>query len=320
MNTNALLLAICAGLISAVVFASATTGPMLLRLVLFFLTPLSLYLAGLGLGPAHAAIAAATATLSVLLVTNPAAATLYGISEAVPAVIMSRLALLSRGDEAAREWYPIGRIIAAAALMSGAFAAMMLFAMSGGDIEALGKTVRTFVAAFVKIELQQLPGAPAVTEPQIDEIAKTTLAMLPWALAILSMLTILINLWLAGRITLASGRLTRPWPDLATTTLPQGTALAFVAAMAGAFIGGFPGLLAGGFAAAFAFAFLLLGLAVVHTVTRGSPWRSFVLAVVYSALLVFFAGTSLALTLLGLAEGAFGFRFRQGPSSPNQSD
>ncbi|MCC7016650.1 MAG: DUF2232 domain-containing protein [Rhodospirillales bacterium] len=320
MNTNALLLAICAGLISAVVFASATTGPMLLRVVLFFLTPLSLYLAGLGLGPAYAAIAAATATLSVLLVTNPAAATLYGLSEAVPAVIMSRLALLSRGDDEAREWYPVGRMIAAAALLSGAFAGLMLFAMSGGDIETLGKTVRTFVAAFVKNELTQLPGAPAVTEPQIDEIAKTTLTMLPWALAILSMLTILINLWLAGRITVASGRLTRPWPDLAMTILPQGLALAFVAMMAGSFVGGMPGLAAGGFAAAFAFAFLLIGLAVVHAVTRGSPWRSFVLAVLYTAVFVFFAGTSLALTLLGLAEGAFGFRFRQGPHSPNQSN
>ena len=318
MNTNALLLAICAGLISAVVFASATTGPMLLRLVLFFLTPLSIYLAGLGLGPASAAIAAATATLSVLLVTNPAAATLYGVSVALPAVVMTRLALLSRGDEPTREWYPIGRIIAAAALLSGAFAAMMLFAM-GGDVELLGKTVRTFVAAFVKNELQQLPGAPAVTDAQIDEIAKTTLTLLPWALAILSMLTILINLWLAGRITFASGRLTRPWPDLAMTILPQGAALAFVIALAVSLMGGILGLVGGGFAAAIAFAFMLLGLAVVHTVTRGSPWRSFVLAVLYSAFVVFFAGVSLALTLLGLAETAFGFRFRQGPPSQNQS-
>jgi biotin transporter BioY len=90
--------------------------------------------------------------------------------------------------------------------------------------------------------------------------------------------------------------------------------------MAGSFVGGMPGLAAGGFAAAFAFAFLLIGLAVVHAVTRGSPWRSFVLAVLYTAVFVFFAGTSLALTLLGLAEGAFGFRFRQGPHSPNQSN
>jgi hypothetical protein len=50
MPTNVFILAIAAGVVSAVVFASATTGAMLLRVVLFLLTPLSLYLAGLGLG------------------------------------------------------------------------------------------------------------------------------------------------------------------------------------------------------------------------------------------------------------------------------
>ncbi len=50
MPTNVFLLALAAGIISAIVFASATTGAMLLRVVLFLLTPLSLYLAGLGLG------------------------------------------------------------------------------------------------------------------------------------------------------------------------------------------------------------------------------------------------------------------------------
>ena len=57
MPTNVFLLSLAAGIISAVVFASATTGAMLFRVVLFFLTPLSLYLAGLGLGTVAAAIA-----------------------------------------------------------------------------------------------------------------------------------------------------------------------------------------------------------------------------------------------------------------------
>ena len=59
MPTNVFILAIAAGVISAVVFASATTGAVLLRVILFLLTPLSLYLAGLGLGVIAGAIAAA---------------------------------------------------------------------------------------------------------------------------------------------------------------------------------------------------------------------------------------------------------------------
>ena len=117
MTTNQLTLAIAAGLISAVVFASATTGPMILRFVLFFLTPLSLYLAGLGIGPRGAAIAAFSATVTILFLTNPLAALVFAVSAGAPAVIATRLTLLGRPlndeDGAPLEWYPIGRIVLA---------------------------------------------------------------------------------------------------------------------------------------------------------------------------------------------------------------
>ena len=74
MTPNTILLGLGAGLISAIVFVSATTGPVLARFAFFFLTPISLYLAGLGLGPLAAAVAAATATVIMLLIASPAAA------------------------------------------------------------------------------------------------------------------------------------------------------------------------------------------------------------------------------------------------------
>ena len=36
----------------------------------------------------------------------------------------------------------------------------------------------------------------------------------PAAAAIVAMMTLPLNLWLAGKITATSGRLNRPWPDL----------------------------------------------------------------------------------------------------------
>ena len=39
----------------------------------------------------------------------------------------------------------------------------------------------------------------------------------------------LLNLWLAGRITRMSGRLIRPWPDLAAMTISALDALALAA-------------------------------------------------------------------------------------------
>jgi hypothetical protein len=322
MPINTIFLALAAGLISAVVFASATTGPAVLRLVLFFLTPLSLYLAGLGLGPAACAIAALSATLIILLLTNPLTAFVYAVSTGGPAYVTTRLALLSRSladDGDAREWYPLGRIVASAAIFGGVLAGLILVLM-GGDVEALTKAMRGIVDAFVKGELAQLPGAPDFKEPQLAEITATAVRTLPWALGILSMGTILLNLWLAGRVTLASGRLTRPWPDLTQLALPSGAIFAVLAATAATFAGGLPGLMAAGFAGAFTLAFALIGLCVAHVLSRGSPWRNFTLAALYSALLVFIGPVSLVLAIVGIAETVFGYRAasERGPP-PNSS-
>ncbi len=321
MPTNAFLLALAAGLISAVVFASATTGPMLLRFILFFLTPLSLYLAGLGLGQVAAAIAAIVATLLIMVLASPLTAFVYAISSAIPAIVTTRLALLSRPTDGGQEWYPIGRIVAAAAFFGGAFAILVLMLM-GGDTESLTKIMRDVVDAFVKSQIANLPGAPTFTDDQITELAKTTLNSLPWVLGGLGMATILFNLWLAGRITLASGRLVRPWPDLAALELPASALFALLIAMVLTFLGNMPGLFAGGIAGAFLIAFALVGLALVHTLTRTSPWRNFALAAVYGALLFFTAPALALLAIGGLAETVFGYRtIRTGepPEPPPQN-
>jgi hypothetical protein len=317
MPTNVFLLALAAGLVSAVVFASATTGALLLRVVLFFLTPLSLYLAGLGLGTVAAAIAAITATATVLLMANPLAAEVYAISTALPAVVCTRLALLSREQGEVREWYPIGRIVVIAAVFAGIFA-MIALVLMGGDVDTLTKMLRTVVESFVKTELAEIPGAPEINADQIDEITRSTLSSLPWALGLLAMATILLNLWLAGRITLASGRLTRPWPDLAKFTMPARATFALLVAIGLSLVGGMTGLLAAAIAAPFTLAFGLVGLAVVHTLTRGSPWRSFILAALYAGV-VFVPHIGLLLAIAGLAETVFRYRAAGGepPQTPN---
>lgn len=306
MQSKAFILALAAGLISAVVFASATTGAFLLRIILFLLTPLPIYLAGLGLGAAAAGIAAITATAIVLLIANPLAALVYAISTAAPAVVCTRLALLSRTEGDERQWYPIGRVVVAAAIFSAVFAMLALMLM-GGDVETLTKLLRTVVESFVKTELSQVPGAPAIGPSEIDSITRSTLSSLPWALGLLSMGTILLNLWIAGRITVASGRLQRPWPDLAAFTMPASAVFVLLIAIALSFVDGIAGLFAGAVAAPFTFAFALVGLAVVHSLTRGSPWRTFILTALYTGL-VFLPYIGLLLAVTGLAETVFHYR------------
>jgi hypothetical protein len=115
-----------------------------------------------------------------------------------------------------------------------------------------------------------------------------------------------------------SGRLKRPWPDLAALTLPASTSGFLAAAVAGSFLPDLVGVLAGAFAASLLMVFAMLGFAVLHAITRGIGGRALVLAAVYAAAVVL-GWPVLAMSILGLAEAAFNIRGRvarrRGPPS-----
>ena len=117
-------------------------------------------------------------------------------------------------------------------------------------------------------ELPGSPGTQPLGEAEYDTLTELALTLLPAATAVSWMAALLFNLWLAARITLASGRLQRPWPDLAAITFPPGTPLLLAASTAASFAPGHAGLAAAGFAGSFYLAYVLLGLAVVHYTAR----------------------------------------------------
>jgi hypothetical protein len=140
----------------------------------------------------------------------------------------------------------------------------------------------------------------------------------PPAAAVFSTVTNLFNLWLAARIVKISGRLARPWPDLAALTLPPTSAGLLAAAIAGSFLPDLVGVLLGALAASLLMAFAVLGFAVLHAITRGMSSRAVVLAGVYGVTIVL-GWPVLAISILGLAELALNIRGRvagkRGPPS-----
>ncbi len=178
-----------------------------------------------------------------------------------------------------------GRIVIAAALMAGAFSTLTLILL-GGDIEALRASLRGLLETFVNTELPKMPDAPTLGPNDIDEATAVALALLPAASAISTMGSLLFNMWLAGRITLASGRLQRPWPDLAAISFPAGTPLLLAVATGAWFLPGHAGPDRRRLRGPLFFAYVLSGLAVVHYVTRGRSWRPFALWALYAALFV----------------------------------
>lgn len=307
-------------MVAAVAFASATTGPFLARFILIFITPLPLALAGLGWGPTSAITAGAVGTALVGLWAGGTVALAFAVSQVVPMVILTYLALLARplaiegAGPPALEWYPPGRLVIWSALLAAALSVAWLL-LFGADLATLKQSLAEYFRTAVKDKMATLPDGTQLSDADFQSMAEVMVALFPLALAISWITGLLFNLWLAGRITLASGQLVRPWPDLSVIDYPKGSALIFAAALVGTMIDGVPGQVAKAFAGSFFIAFVLLGLAVIHYTTRGQPWRPFALWGLYITLVFLSAWVAVVIALIGLSEPIFRWRARYVPPS-----
>ena len=312
-----LLIGLAAGLASALIFASAGAGPMAMRAVLFALTPLPLYLAGLGRGWMAAGIGGIAGSLLVgSVATHATGAIAYAAAEAAPAVALTYFATLYRivpatpTTPAAIEWYPVGRLVLIAAGLSALLALLTLAIVtdSRGELVAMLKRVAADV-------LEQQTGKRP-DDKTASDIATILFQLLPFTSAVSWMATLLLNLWVTGRIAASTGRMQRPWPDIPSTAYPPGTPLLMAGATALSMVGGEVGRIGAAFAGSMFFAYVLVGLAIIHYVTRGQPWRPFVLWALYLALVVLNTAASVLIAILGLAESFSRFRRTPPPASP----
>lgn len=307
---------LAAGLATALLFASASAGGMTGRVILFFLAPLPSYLAGLGWGAMAAAIAAVTSAVVTSVFLGLRTGLVFFVSQGIPLIALCHLALLSRpapvatpgppGSPAVLEWYPIGRVLAAAALMAGALAFVSIL-MLGLDLDGLRTMMRELVD---NVLLKQMPGLGGgdLGDAEKNALASLLLHALPAGSAVLWLGGFALNLWLGGKITFVSGRLTRPWPDIALMRFPRGFGIGLAVALGLTLLPDMPGLLATGFAGAFLFAYLLMGLAIIHYATRGLSGRPFILWGVYVSLFLFNTWAGLIIALIAILEPVMWYR------------
>lgn len=318
---NQFLIAVLLGLVSAVVFASATTGPILIRYVLFLLTSLPIFLAGLGGGWRFAALAGAASIGIVTGIAGPQIGGIYALTQILPAVILSYLALLSRpyqpeGSETQyTEWYPVGRLVLWAAVMAGTITLLVLLII-GQDFDELRSGLKQYLSEAIKTNMPPGTDGKPLDDQQLETMTNIMVAVMPAASAVSWLTALVFNLWLAGRITLAAGQLRRPWPDISAMEFPPGTALMLLASMLAAGAEGVAGAVGTSFLGAFFFAYVLAGLAVIHFVTRAKPWRPFGLWMLYIGLLVVAVWIAVLVALVGLAERPLRLRERAFPSGP----
>ncbi|MGO8909706.1 MAG: hypothetical protein ACLQDM_10350 [Bradyrhizobium sp.] len=300
------LIAMAAGCASALMFASIISGA-LISLLLFYLAPLPLMVAALGWGPLSATLGGIAAASVLGAVFGLPYCIAFAVAIALPAWWLGHLALLGRplttdiepaNDAAALEWYPVGRILLWIVIFATVTTAATLLTL-GSDGPSIHGTMRASLARI----LESADVAP--TDQRIDALV----IIAPAAAAIVAMITLTLNLWLAAKITATSGRLHRPWPDLKSTALPSLTLAALCAATAFCFSGGLLAILAQILTAALMIAYALTGFAVLHTLTLALKNRALWLSCIY-AIVGVFGWPVMAMVALGIADAVFGLRQR----------
>jgi hypothetical protein len=310
-----LLIGLGSGLASALLFYSAAQGGGWLGLLLFCLTPLPPMLAGLGWGWLPAGAGAVAGSIAVAAIAGPPLGLGYFLAVGLPAALVAYLAYLSRPspyEGAEREWYPLGRLLAALSLYAGALPVMAL-PWTGGSFDALRPVATTMIKAVVK-QSDELRFRPP-SDAQIAAIADVAVAVAPAAMAVYWLLIMTPNLYLAGRIAGASGRLGRDWPDLPGFAYPSGFSLLLGAAVLASFAPGAVGIAGTSFTGALMFAHLLAGLALVHFIARrGARW---LLWVTYAGLLFLQPYGAILVAIAGLIEQILKLKQRLGAPPPS---
>lgn len=310
-----ILIAIAAGCASGLMFASIISGVMI-SLVLFYLAPLPLMVAALGWGPASALIGAVAAGAGLGLGFGFAYFVAFIVTVGLPAFWLGHLTLLAKPATIpavnglngaappaadALEWYPPGRLLLWIVVFAVLVTMSALFTL-GSDADSINAALRRGLARIVGVR----NNAPNTDN---DRMLDVVTQIAPAAATLVAMFTLTLNLWLAGKIVATSGRLRRPWPNLASSELPQVTMLALAVALALSFASGLAAMLGQIVSSALLMAYVLVGFAVLHVMTQASSGRWWWLMAAYGSVLIF-GWPSLIMAMLGLLDNAIGLRRR----------
>jgi hypothetical protein len=307
-----------AGAAAALLFAVASGTAF--SLLLAHLAPLPILIVALGWSPAVGLLAAISAAAMLGGAGGFPASLEFLIGVGVPAWWLGYLSLLARpahnGAAPNLEWYPSGRLVLWAAVLGTVMVIVSLMITFGMEWQTFQARLRKITEEIA--QLQAKAGRdPAVaellaTKEMIDALAAT----IPGAVAVVATLINCFNLWLAGRIVYVSGRLRRPWPDLSALQLPALAPAILAACLLGMWLPEFAGLIAGSFAASLITVFAIVGLAVMHEITRGIAARPLMLAGLYISIIPLAGLPLLLASLLGFAESILNIRARVAASRP----
>jgi Predicted membrane protein (DUF2232) len=323
MMVQNFLIGIGSGIAAALLFATPASGAALAPL-LMIMAPLPILIATIGWSHWAGLFAVAVAAIALIVVSDTSSVQSvlvpFVIGVGAPAWRLGYLSLLARPDPVSGGliWYPAGALVLWSALL-GALVMLAVIPFYGWDLETFRASLRTLFVTALQGEVDVSTGGARIGDSTrfIDFLVD----VMPSAAAALGTVLNLLNLWIAGRVLDVSGRLRRPWPDLPAMRLPSVAPALLVAAVVVSYAGGMLGLAAGVVGSALLIAHAVVGLAVVHMMTRGRPGRAGMLAALYAVLPVFallrvLHWPVLALAALALIDIVFDLRGRVASRRP----
>lgn len=320
-----LFIGIAAGLATALLNLSGYAGGSVgLGFILVLLSSLPIMISTLGWGSFTGLIAALTSGITLALIFDLQAGFLFLLLNSLPAFWIAHLIGLSQQVTAQEEdgsseqtiWYPLDRVL----IWICSFVSLATMAM----FIPFGFSVKNYRDTISNLMNQIYANAP-VKGPDGKELDLTWMVdlvatMAPSISTLMLVISLVVTLYLAAKITLLSGRLSRPWPNLHQITMPLVGIVVFLVALVISSFGGIVGILAQITASAFGAGLMLTGLSVLHYITRNNSSRGALLWGAYF-LLVFFWWLGIALIILGAAESLIQVRsrFPNPPAGPTQS-
>lgn len=278
---NAITIGIGAGLTAALLFAAtATMSPF--ALILSYISPLPVVIAGMGWTHLTGLLAVAVGGAVLSAVLGPAYAIGFTFGVAAPAWLMCWLAITRLGPER-REVPSNGTILLGIALIAGGMTLASALAVGGGSFTAYGSTMRQLVEAILRMQTGTPQDQPLVLGQGIEpaEAIDILVGFFPVVIGASIVPLLVGNLWGGAKAVAVSGRLQRPWVPLPSTQMPRAALGIFAAAMLLAAAGGYPGILGKGIVGAGICALAFQALAAIHDRTRGKPGRPFFLGLIY---------------------------------------
>ncbi len=327
MMANPYIVGLIAGIASGFLSAFALTGAPAAK-ILIYLAPLPCFIAGFGWRLNASAAAMISGVLLLILMAGPKAGFGFFLTIALPTLVLTYLAYLSRTDtppvtdsvqtaqpqsqpptpDQVTEWYPVGHLAFWAAIMAGLLTIIVILSL-GQDYDAYKASVKTLFDENILSQLEALSGQK-IDPSEVSTLSEIAVNILPGASSLSWLALTIFNMWLGARLTLAMGRLQRPWPHIPALEYPNYLSFAFVLAIGLTFTSGIPLLIGIAFLAAFILLYILLGFAVLHTVTEGNPYRPFMLPFAYVIFIFIGQYGVMIMATLGLAEPLFRLRKR----------